>query len=242
MQTPLPMTCTACRRGWRVYHPCMRMKTLRLPDSGPLLAAAYLLLWLLLLPTVQSFWMLPYGLRFGALLLTPVRYWGWLLGVELVAAASIDLAQGLPLGWMNFIIGDMPEPLVMAAGLWLLRRFNLHASLDSPQEVTRLLLSMVLVVAATTAADAALLTLVHAPHAPASMIRVLGEELLSHYLGILLIVPLLIMLLRAPLERGALGSLTMDGLLVMLPSMTILLVLSEQAARSEEPRLNSVTS
>src|SRR3546814_5347205 len=62
------------------------------------------------------------------------------------------------------------------------------------------------------------------------MIRVLGEELLSHYLGILLIVPLMIMLLRTRLEQRALASLLMDGLLVMLPSMMILLVLSEQAA------------
>jgi two-component system sensor histidine kinase UhpB len=62
------------------------------------------------------------------------------------------------------------------------------------------------------------------------MMRVLGEELLSHYLGILLIAPLMIMVLRTKIERRALTSLLMDGLLVMLPSMTILLVLSEQAA------------
>jgi len=208
----------------------MRLKTFHLPDSGPLLGACYLLLWLLLQPTVQPFWMLPYGLRFGALLLTPVRHWGWLLGAELVAAAGTGLFHGMPLGWAGFVIGDMPEPLVMAASLWLLRRFNLHANLDRPQEVTRLLLSVVLVVAATTTTDAALLTLVHSPHASLPIVRVLGEELLSYYLGILLTAPLLIMLLRAPLERRALGGLVMDGLLVMLPSMIILLMLSEQAA------------
>ena len=49
----------------------MRLKTLRLPDSGPLMAIGYLLLWLLLWMTVQPYWMLPYGLRFGALLVTP---------------------------------------------------------------------------------------------------------------------------------------------------------------------------
>ena len=208
----------------------MRLKPLRLPDSGPLLAAGYLLLWLLLWLTVQPYWMLPYGLRFGALLLTPVRYWGWLLGAELVATAGISLAHGLPLGWAGFATNELPEPLVMAVGLWLLRRFNLHASLHSPQEVTRLLLSVVLVVTATTAVDAALLALVSTPSSPELMVRVLGEEVLSHYLGILLIVPLMIMLLRTRIEQRALASLFMDGLLVMLPSMTILLVLSEQAA------------
>jgi two-component system, NarL family, sensor histidine kinase FusK len=123
----------------------------------------------------------------------------------------------------------LPELLVMAGSLWLLRRFNLHVSLHTPQDVTRLLLSVVLVVTATTAVDAALLALIH-PNSPELMLRVLGEELLSHYLGILLIVPLMIMLLRTRLDQRALTSLIMDGLLVMLPSMTILLVLSEQAA------------
>lgn len=208
----------------------MRLKPLRLPDSGPLLGAGYLLLWLLLWLTVQPYWMLPYGLRFGALLLVPVRYWGWLLGGELVAAAGIGLVHGLPRGWLGFAIDELPEPLVMAAALWLLRRFNLHASLHSPQEVTRLLLSVVLVVTATTAVDAALLALVSTPGSSELIIGVLGEELLSHYLGILLIVPLMIMLLRTRIERRALASLVMDGLLVMLPSMMILLVLSEQAA------------
>lgn len=213
-----------------MYHPHMRLKSFHLPDSGPLLGAGYLLLWLLLWPTVQPFWMLPYGLRFGALLLTPVRCWGWLLGAELIATAGINLSHGLPCDWLGFIIDGLPEPLVMAAGLWLLRRFNLHASLQSPQEVTRLLLSVLLVVTATVAADAALLALVHTPSSPGLMVSVLGEELLSHYLGILLIVPLMIMLLRGRFDPQALTSLLKDGLLVMLPSMAVLLVLSEQAA------------
>jgi two-component system sensor histidine kinase UhpB len=213
-----------------MYHPHMRLKSFQLPDSGPLLATGYLVFWLLLWPTVQPFWMLPYGLRFGALLLAPVRYWGWLLGAELAVTAGIDLTHGLRGGWLGFAINEFPEPLVMAASLWLLRRFNLHASLHSPQEVTRMLLSVILVVTATTVVDAALLALINLPASSELMMRVLGEELLSHYLGILLIAPLMIMVLRTKIERRALTSLLMDGLLVMLPSMTILLVLSEQAA------------
>jgi two-component system sensor histidine kinase UhpB len=208
----------------------MRLKPFDLPDSGPLLGAAYLLFWLLLWPTVQPYWMLPYGLRFGALLIIPVRHWGWLLGGELAATAGISLAQGMPPGLNAFIANELPEPLVMAAGLWVLRRFNLHASLNSPQEVTRLLLSVVLIVTATTAADAAVLALLHTASSPEFMLRVLGEELLSHYLAILLVVPLMIMLLRPRFDHRALGSLLMDGLLVMLPSMAILLLLSERAA------------
>ena len=142
----------------------MRFRSFRLPESGPLIGAGYLLMWLLLWPTVQPYWMLPYGLRFGALLLAPVRYWGWLLGGELAATATINIVQGMPLSWGAFALNELPEPLVMAAGLWLLRRFNLHASLNSPQEVTRVLLSVLLIVTVTTAADAALLALIRSPH------------------------------------------------------------------------------
>ena len=208
----------------------MRLKSLYQPDSGPLLGIGYLLLWLLLWPTVQPYWMLPYGLRFGALLLTPVRHWGWLLGAELVAAAGIDVVQGLPLGWAGFLGHALPEPLVVAGGVGLLRRFNLHASLQSPQEVTQLVLSVVMVVAATTAVDAALMVSLHAPGPAGLMVGMLGEQLLSHYLAVLLLVPLMIMLLRSRFEQRALANLLVDGLLVMLPSMAILLVLSEQAA------------
>ena len=208
----------------------MRLKSLYQPDSGPLLGIGYLVLWLLLWPTVQPYWMLPYGLRFGALLLTPVRHWGWLLGAELAAAAGIDLAQGLPLGWTGFLGHALPEPLVVAACVGLLRRFNLHVSLQSPQEVTQLVLSMVLAVAATTAVDATLMISLHAPGTAGLVVDMLGEKLLSHYLGVLLIVPLMIMLLRSRFEQRALSNLLVDGLLVMLPSMAILLVLSEQAA------------
>ncbi len=218
----------------------MHLKSLHLPDSGPLLGAGYLLLWLLLLPTVQPYWMLPYGLRFGALLLTPMRYWGWLIGAEFVANGSISLIHGMPLSWTGFVLADLPEPLVMVAGLWLMRRFDLHASLHSPQEVTRLWVSTVLIVMATTAVDAAVIELIHAPSSPALMISEVGENLLSHYLGIMLIAPLMIMLLRTRFDQRALASLFMDGLLVMLPSMTILLVLSAQAA--PEPQFARVLS
>src|SRR5690242_10168825 len=47
----------------------MRSKPFSLPDSGPLLGVVYVLLWLALLPTQQPYWMLPFGLRFAALLI-----------------------------------------------------------------------------------------------------------------------------------------------------------------------------
>ncbi len=223
-----------------MYHSAVHSKARHLPDSGPLLAAGYVLLWLLLWSTVQPYWMLPYGLRFGALLLTPVRYWGWLLGVEFAASAGINMAHGLPSGWYDVVIDTLPEPLVMAGGLWLLRRFNLHASLHTPQDVTRLLLSVVMIVVATTTVDAVLLALARASDSTQQMMGMLGEALLGHYLGILLIAPLMILLVRSRPERPAIASLIMDGVLVLLPSMLVLLLLSEQAA--PQPQLARVLS
>lgn len=217
-----------------MYHPHMRLKSPSLADSGPLQGLLYVLLWLLLLPTQQPYWMLPFGLRFAALLIVPVRHWAWLLGMELSVTMILDLRADQPMGLEEFITGELPEPLVMAIGLWLLRRANLRASLRDPEEATRLLLSAVLVVAATTATNAVLLAVIHNVSASATMIRALGRELLGNYLGALLLAPLSIMLLRARPNRKAVASLVMDGLLVMLPAMALLLMLSEHAAPQPE--------
>ncbi len=208
----------------------MRSKSSLLPNSGPLLGAGYLVLWLLLGATAQPYWMLPYGLRFAALLLVPMRYWVWLLVAELIATAGIDVVRGLPSDWSGVAMHVLPEFLVMMACMWLLRRLHLHPSLRSPQDVTRLLLSVVMVVTATTAVDAGLLILTRGPGSSELLIRLIAEELLNHYLAILLVAPVLIMLLHTRLERSALLRLLMDGVLVLAPSMAILLVLSERAA------------
>ena len=212
-----------------MYHPRMRLKFAQSGYLGPALGVGYLLLWLALGPTVQPFWVLPYGLRFGALLLTPVRYWPWLLGAELVAAAEIGWTGGMPMGWLGFVMSTVPEPLVVATGLWWLRRFHRGMSLKSPQEVIRLLISVLLIVTSTAVVDAALLTLIHHGHASNLIFRELSEELLSHYLSILLIVPLMIMLLRTRFDSRTVRGLFHDGVWVFLPSMVALLVLTSHA-------------
>lgn len=208
----------------------MRSKSFSPLSLGPLIGIVYVAVWLLLRPTEQPYWMLPFGLRFGALLLTPMRYWGWLLGFELAATATIDVLDDQSMGWAGFLIGDLPDPLVVALGLWMLRRARLHPTLRDPEDVTRLLLSAVLIVTASTAVDAILLALMHegAPSNP--LMQALGLDLLSNYLGVLLVMPLMIMVLRARPNRRMLAGLIIDGLLVMLPSMAILVLLSQHAA------------
>ncbi|RDJ00611.1 sensor histidine kinase [Dyella solisilvae] len=208
----------------------MSSKSSAIPGSNLLLGVAYLLLWLLLWPTEQPYWMLPYGLRFGALLLAPGRMWPWLLGAEFAASGLITLVHHQPMGWMSFLLGDLPEPTVVAICLWLMRRANLHAGLRDPEDVARLLLSAAFTVAATTATDAVLLALIHASPGSGMLVQALGQDLLGNYVGVLLVVPLLIMLVRARLNRRALGRLLMDGLLVLMPALAILLVLSSHEA------------
>jgi two-component system sensor histidine kinase UhpB len=213
-----------------MYHRRMRFKPSLLPDSGLVIGAGYLVLWVLLGSNTQPYWMLPYGLRFAALLLVPMRHWGWLLGAELLASAGIGWWRGAPPAPVALLADVLPPFLVMMACMWLLRRLHLHPSLHSPQDVTRLLLSVVLVVTVTTAVDAGLLALTGDSETSELMVRVIAEELLSHYLAILLVAPVLIMLLHTRLERASVMRLLMDVVLVLAPSMAILLVLSERAA------------
>ncbi|WP_235577529.1 MASE1 domain-containing protein [Rhodanobacter sp. Root480] len=221
-----------------MYHRAMLSKSFLTSCLGPMLGLAYFLAWMALWPTAQPFWMLPYGLRFGALLLAPMRYWGWLLGAECVASFGIVMNQGAPAGWNGLLFGELPDMLVMAGGLWLVRRFGWQVTLNTPQQMARLLLIVLVLVAATAITDATALTALH--RGSDQMLRILGEQLLSHYLAILLLVPLMVMLLQDRLDRGALISLLIDGVLVMLPSMAILLLLSRQAA--PEPQFARVLS
>jgi len=211
-----------------MYHRAMPSKPFLSSCLGPALGLAYFLAWLALWPTVQPFWMLPYGLRFGALLLAPVRYWGWLLGAECIASFGIAMSQGAPITWDSPAFGELPNMLVMAGGLWVVRRFGRQVTLSTPQQMARLLLIVVVLVGATAVVDATALATLHG--GGDQMLQVLGEQLLSHYLAILLLVPLMVLLMQDRLDRGALISLTIDGVLVMLPSMAILLLLSRQVA------------
>jgi len=217
-----------------MYHPRMRLMTLPPLARGPLAGLGYALLWLLLWPTAEPYWMLPFGLRFGMLLLAPLRYWPWLLGGELVVTGLIDAHSHIPFGWIGFAAGDLPQPLVVALCLWLLRRTHLKASLRDPEEVSRLLLSVAFTVLAATAADTVLLALLHSSPSSNMLLHMLGQDLLGNYVGVLLMTPPLILLFRARPTRQALRGLSMDGLLVMLPSLVILLALAEQSGPQRE--------
>jgi two-component system sensor histidine kinase UhpB len=210
----------------------MRLK-LSFLKSPPFAGLGYGVLWGLLWPTSQPDWTLQFGLRFGVLLLSPFRYWPWLIGSELVAALSIEYWYGYTLDWHTFVFGDLPLPMVVALCLGLLRRANLRPSMRDPEEVSRLLLSAGFTGVAATATDAATMALLH--ELPSTgLLEGLGNEILGYYVGLLLLVPPLIMLWRARPSKQEMSELLMDGLLVMLPALIILLILTEQAAPQRE--------
>lgn len=198
--------------------------------SGPPLAALYALLWLVMWPTTQPYWMLPFGLRFGVLLLTQTQRWPWLLLGEWLADLLVFEAAGGALGWGRFLAGALPEPLVVAGCLLLLRRAHLQPRLRDPEDVSRLLLSTAFTVASATACEAALSALFQATPSRDWMLQMAGQSLLGNYVGTLLVVPLLVMLFRSPPGHDEMHGLLMDGLRVMAPSLAILLVLAEHAA------------
>lgn len=208
-----------------MYHPRMPRTLPRLLRSGPVIGAVYLLLWLLMWPLAQIDTALPFGVRFGALLLVPVRRWGWLIGAELFAVAAMRLHAGLPMGWSGYFLGDVPEPLIVAVGLWLLRRIDPRAGndLSIPQEIARLLLAAALVALAICVIDAGLLAMVHTMAEEGALVRALGNELVDAYLGVLLVVPIMLLLRDAP-SRNERSRLAVDGLRIMLPALTALVV------------------
>jgi two-component system sensor histidine kinase UhpB len=208
--------------------------------AGPLFALLYAAAWILLWPTEQPYWVLPFGLRFGALLLMRTRNWFWILGAEILASAFCEWRSGLPIGGAGFVLGDAPEPLMVAACLWLLRRAHLHASLNTPEDVARLLLSAMVTATVATAGNAAMMASLH-PAAPVEMLgTTFGSDLLGNYLGVLLVVPVMILTFRERPTQSALAELMLDGLLVMLPSLAILVTLAEYSPQPQFARVLSL--
>ncbi len=212
-----------------MYHARVHPQVRHLSTFGPLWGAGYLLAWVVLSATMAPYWMLTYGLRFGALLLSPVRRWGWLLGAEAVGVLLTNTLDGWPQGAGSLLLA-LPEPLIVAASLWLLRQSNLRAGLQTPQALKRLLVSTALIVMATTSGAGMLAELSRMPVPPELLADVMGETLLGQYLGVLLMAPLMILLLRERPSGTALARLAVDGLLVMVPAMIVLVLLSDQGA------------
>ncbi|HET7664375.1 MAG TPA: MASE1 domain-containing protein [Rhodanobacteraceae bacterium] len=199
---------------------------IRLPHAwrGPLVGLAYLLVWLSLWPTQAAYWNLLAGWRFGMLLLTPLRYWPWLIAAEWGGSAVADVWLGQAQG-MAFMLGDMPNVLVTALCIGIVRQLGTRPALHSPDYVVRLLASALFASLATTMVDALLIAFIHKGVHLGNMFGILGGDLLGDYLGMLLVVPVLILLVRSRPGGAALRTLLLDGLIFLLPSLAVLFLL-----------------
>lgn len=225
---------TAIRGARRaLYHAVMlRLSPPKLSPwlQGPAAALGYALAWAGLFEISQLYWYLPAGLRFGALLLAPRRLWPWLIGAEWCVGLLLRLHGAHPLhdplllAWMV-----LPQPLVVAAIIALMRRRGMPVLIERPERAVRLLVGALLAALASTAVNAPILhTLAGLPLMHVS--SMLANFALGDYVGILLITPLLIMLLRAPLDNAQARALLTDMLLILLPTITGLLLMMGESA------------
>lgn len=198
--------------------------------TGPALGVAYFLAWLLLRPTAMPFWILPVGLRFGLLLIVPIRHWPWLLLGEWLADAVIAADVLAPAYAASFFLDQTPDFLITAGSLLVMRRLGLRPRMQTPEDVAALLGGALVSCALVTAFDALMLKLAHPQLALQRISGLLGADLLGAYIGALMLVPVLILLLRQRPGLDAVTRLLLDGLLIMLPSILVLLVLMHSDA------------
>lgn len=206
--------------------------------TAPVAGVAYALLWLTLGLINPPTWMLAFGLQFGALLLAPLRYWAWLLGLQFLALVLVQTGALGVHGPAGLSLIEAAHALVVAALLLALRQRYMRVSLETPDAVIRLLLAGLLVALCIAVLDAAVLVTTHHGRLAAQARDAVVLQLLGDYIGILLVAPVMILLLRERPDRALLKPLMRDGLLVMLPTMVILWVLA--AHPDPQPRVARV--
>ena len=189
------------------------------------LVIAYLSLWLLLRIAEQPYWILPFGLRLGVLLITPPRVWPWLLGGELLVAAGHHYSNDTP--WHMLARTYLPEPLLMMACVYVGRRCGIRSSMDHPEIAVKLLLLTVLTVIATTLGSALLSPPTAADVAVPWFDRVapFTRAMLGSYIGSLLVVPTLIMAFGTPASHAELKALLRHSLILLMPCLLVLATL-----------------
>ncbi len=203
------------------YRNRMRIRIAPLSRGLPA-GLAYGALWLALWQISQSYWFLPAGLRFGVLLLAPLELWPWLIGGEWAAALLLNTTLR-PVPGAALLLVSLPPPLAVAAVIALLRRFGLRASIDLPEDLARILAAALLAAVTVTALNAGFIAKL-APTPSASLPYALANLVLGDYVGILLIAPLLVMLLRAPPGEQAGLRMLADVLWFLLPVIALLLL------------------
>lgn len=193
-----------------------------------LFAIAYAIAFYALFQTAHLFWYLPAGLRFAALLLSPIRRWPWLLAAEVLVFVGMRYE---PLLTPHGIIAIVSNPLLAASGPALLRRTGWSMRATSPVRMAWLLAAIAL------AAIGAMLGNLLYPFGEAARLspaRLLLQFVLGDYVGMLALVPPAWMALRARPDAPMLQRWKIDVPCVLLP---ILLLYAALTSHSSEPQV-----
>jgi two-component system sensor histidine kinase UhpB len=185
------------------------------------------------------------GVLFSALWLAPLRCWPWVF-VGTVLARSLGgvivhggsgLAGGFLGYWSGpeqFVLGNVLEPALVATGVLLLRRWEITPHTPaSLQQILRVQVAALLASVAVMAKDVLyvvndgmvgdvrdarivdVVRLVPGDH-PSVLMLFAIKSLMGHFIGILLVAPLLAWVVHAPHRRGS-RAILRDAALVLLP-------------------------
>lgn len=202
-------------------------------------AVAYAIGFCVLREWSFSHWLLFVGLRLGALLLVPYRYWPALVVGELLPLAQLSLDCLPDFGWLWSLLVLIP-PIALAMPVAYLCRERLRLFTKGGEvDMGVLLLCTLLVSVVWTLSNTAVLLAARLPsdypalHYP----LLIGRWFLGNYLGALTVVPLVLIayqecprspwrawvsrLSRSPLFRAAIG--------LLLPSLLALVWLARVA-------------
>ncbi|MCX7512846.1 MASE1 domain-containing protein [Frateuria hangzhouensis] len=212
-------------------------------------AVAYALVFALLREVSFSHWFLFAGLRFGALLLVPYRYWPALLIGEAGPLAYTAIECAGQYGWLWGAFFMVPPMLfAMPVAAWCRRRHRLFPTRASTN-INVFLLSTLVVSVIWTALNMATLSLMQLPPGEALPYQgeVAGWYFVGFFLGILTVVPLVLLVreelltagLRQLWSRFSESRLVMDTVCLLLPSLALLVWLASSGAgaASQEARV-----
>ena len=203
-------------------------KTLPAWIRDALLACAGAVAFYALVRTEHVFWYLPAGARFATLLLLPYRSWLWFLAsVELLFIHEASWAGSVA----TFEIYGLALFTAGCIGPWLLRRNEWSAQPMTFAAMAQLVAAMALSSVATALVNPYAYTFTAA--AQMSLLRLRLQMVLGDYIGILVLVPFALMILRARPDAATLRRWRFDVPVVLLPTLLLYAVLDAEAAESQ---------
>ena len=203
-------------------------------------ALAYALAYALLRQVSFSHWFPFAGLRFGALLFVPYRYWAALVVGEAIPLAYTGITCAGEYGWLWASFLMVPSmPFAMPIARWCRERRRLFPAQGAPN-INVLLLSVLATSVIWMAMSLATVLAARGPDASTlpPLQEIAGLYFLGFYIGMLALVPLFILLREELLAGGTRrlwtrfseSRLAMEAVCLLLPSLALLVWLASDPA------------